>query len=100
MTSIILEVFQVREFFSVAGVVFLAELADKTQLTVLGFSSGGINRWLVFAASSAGLILSTALAVLIGDALNRYIPADYLNYGVGGLFILMGLWFLGSPLIG
>lgn len=88
-----------REFFSVVGVVFLAELADKTQLTVLGLSTGETSSWLVFTASSLGLILSTALAVVAGDFINQLIPGKFINYAVGTLFVGMGVWFLLSPVL-
>lgn len=88
-----------REFVSMIGLVFVAELADKTQLTILGLSAGDRNPWLVFIAGSVGLVLSTALAVLIGDGLNRYVPAEYLNYAVGILFVGLGIWFLITPVI-
>ena len=88
-----------REFFSVVGVVFLAELADKTQLTVLGLSTGETNSWLVFTASSLGLVLSTALAVLAGDFINQLIPGGFINYVVGALFVGMGFWFLLTPMM-
>jgi putative Ca2+/H+ antiporter (TMEM165/GDT1 family) len=86
-----------KHFFSTMFLVFLAEMADKTQLTILGLSSEGNNLWTVFVAGSLGLILSTALAVFAGDLVNQYLPKEYLNYLVGGLLILIGGWFLVSP---
>jgi putative Ca2+/H+ antiporter (TMEM165/GDT1 family) len=74
--------------------VFLAEMADKTQLTILGLSAEGDNLWVVFFAGSLGLILSTALAVFAGDLVNQYIPEEYLNYIVGSLFIVIGGLFM------
>jgi len=86
-----------REFFSIVGVVFMAELADKTQLTVIGLSADATSAWKVFLAGSLALILSTALAVWGGDLVSRFIPEDYLNFLVGALFIVIGIWFILSP---
>jgi putative Ca2+/H+ antiporter (TMEM165/GDT1 family) len=87
-------VIDVKNFAYIAGLVFLAELADKTQLTVLGLSTGEQNRLTVFLASSLALVLSTLLAVLVGDALSQWIPQRFLESGVGLLFIGIGTWFL------
>jgi putative Ca2+/H+ antiporter (TMEM165/GDT1 family) len=82
------------EFLRVAVLVFLAELADKTQLTVLGLSTGSRSRVTVFLASSLALIVSTLLAVLAGDLISRWVPPTILESSVGVLFIGLGLWFL------
>ncbi|MFB6346012.1 MAG: TMEM165/GDT1 family protein [bacterium] len=83
-----------KNFMYILGLVFVAELADKTQLTVLGLSTGSQNRLTVFVASSLALILSTLLAVLAGDVLSRWIPQSMLESSVGLLFIALGGWFL------
>lgn len=86
-----------REFFGIFGIVFLAELADKTQLTVMGLSIGSGSLWKVFFGGSLALIVSTALATWAGDKISRILPEMYMNYGVGVLFLLIGAWFLITP---
>lgn len=83
-----------KNFAYIVGLVFLAELADKTQLTVLGLSAGSQSRVTVFLASSLALILSTLLAVLAGDALTQWVPQSVLETSVGLLFVGLGAWFL------
>lgn len=83
-----------KQFAYIVGLVFLAELADKTQLTVLGLSAGSTSRMTVFLASSLALVLSTLLAVLAGDALTQWIPQHVLETSVGVLFVGLGVWFL------
>jgi putative Ca2+/H+ antiporter (TMEM165/GDT1 family) len=75
--------------------VFLAELGDKTQLATLLFASGRATPPLaVFAAAAAALVLSTALAVLLGYAAERYLAVLPLKLLAGGGFVAIGLWTL------
>ncbi len=84
-------------FFS----VFLAELGDKTQLAALMFATDGRHSpWAVFAAASAALICSTALAVLLGAAAEKYLAALPLKLISGFGFIAIGLWMVTAHLSG
>ena len=75
--------------------VFLAELGDKTQLATLLFAADqNLNRWAVFAAASAALILSSLIAVLFGAQISRLIPASTLRIAAGVGFVAIGLWML------
>jgi putative Ca2+/H+ antiporter (TMEM165/GDT1 family) len=71
--------------------VFLAELGDKTQLAALLFASDGkLNPWMVFVVASLALILSTALAVLLGSYAGKYLEAFPLKLIAGIGFMLIG----------
>lgn len=83
-----------RLFVSTFSVVFLAELGDKTQLSTLSLALQGGSRWVVFAASAAALVTSSALAVLVADGVARWIPAVWLRRGGGMLLVVMGAWML------
>ncbi len=76
---------------TVFAALFLAELGDKTQLAVVSFTSTGASRWAVFAGASLALIASTALAVLVGEALLRVIKPAYLQLGAAALFLIVGV---------
>ncbi len=77
--------------------VFLAELGDKTQLaTVLFASDKAQNPLLVFAAASAALVLSTAIAVLLGVAAEKWLAFLPLKLIAGIGFIAIGLWTVWS----
>lgn len=79
-------------FFSTFVLIFLAELGDKTQLAAMArVASGGSARWTIFLAASIALVLSTLIAVLVGDALTRVIPERYIRIGAGILFIVFGI---------
>lgn len=82
-------------FFAVFMSVFLAELGDKTQLaTVLFASDGNRDKWLVFLAAATALTASTALAVLLGAAAERWLTMLPLKLIAGLGFIAIGLWMI------
>lgn len=78
------------------GAVFLAELGDKTQLATLAFAGGSKSRWAVFLGASLALVLTSAIAVLTGEALTRVISPQTLQRAAGTLFVVIGLWVLWS----
>ena len=79
------------------SIVFLAELGDKTQLTALTLTtSRGGGTWAVFIGASAALVCTTAIAVLCGNLLTRFLPERYLHLGSAVLFIIIGVALLAS----
>jgi putative Ca2+/H+ antiporter (TMEM165/GDT1 family) len=73
--------------------VFLAEMGDKTQLATLALAGGGA-RWSVFAAAALALVATTAIAVLAGAVVARYVPPHWIRRGAGALFVALGIAFL------
>lgn len=73
------------------GVVFLAELGDKTQLAVLASSSCSESKMSVFLGASLALVLSTLAAVLLGELLGRYVPIRTTHIAAGVMFIAIGV---------
>lgn len=74
--------------------IFLAEMGDKTQIAALALSGGSASRWVIFVGASLALIASTALAVLAGGLVGRYVPEIWLKRSAGVLFIAIGVVFL------
>jgi putative Ca2+/H+ antiporter (TMEM165/GDT1 family) len=79
------------------GMIFLAELGDKTQLATFVFAAESKSRLAVFLGSAAALVLTSLLAVVFGSMVNRFLPANYIKMGAGALFVILGLWILLYP---
>jgi putative Ca2+/H+ antiporter (TMEM165/GDT1 family) len=78
---------------TVFGIVFLAELGDKTQLATLLFASRSPGNLLaVFIGASAALVLASAIGVLAGSVISQYVSPKYLSYAAGVGFIVIGAW--------
>ena len=83
-----------RLLVSTFGLVFLAELGDKTQLATLGLAASGRSRLAVFVGAAAALIVTTGVAVLVGEALARVVSPAWIKRVAGLAFIVMGVLFL------
>jgi putative Ca2+/H+ antiporter (TMEM165/GDT1 family) len=79
---------------STFGLVFLAELGDKTQLATLSLAATGTSRLAVFLGAAGALLLSTTIAVLVGGTLARLVPEVWMQRAAGVSFIIMGVLFL------
>jgi rubrerythrin len=78
-------------FGSTFALIFLAELGDKTQLAVMSQSAASSAKWTVFAAGASALITSTAIGVLAGDLVRRFVPDErYIKCAGGVLFLIFG----------
>ncbi len=76
-------------FGTVFGVIFVAELPDKTALAALVLASR--NKALpVFIGTGLGLTVQSIIAVIAGSLLAK-LPVQYVQIGSGALFILCGL---------
>ncbi len=76
------------------GMIFLAELGDKTQLATLVFAAESKSRFAVFLGSAGALVLTSLLAVVFGSAVSRLVPADHIKTAAGVLFVFLGLWMI------
>ena len=84
-----------KVFATIFGAVFIAELGDKTQLATMLFAADrAVNKYLVFAAASAALVVASAIGVLAGSLLSEYIDEKILHYVAGFGFIAIGAYTL------
>jgi putative Ca2+/H+ antiporter (TMEM165/GDT1 family) len=86
-----------RAFFSVFITVFLAEMGDKTQLATMLFAADAkVSKWVIFGASALALVLTSAIGVLVGAQIERFISPRALKIVAGIGFIVIGGWTLMS----
>jgi putative Ca2+/H+ antiporter (TMEM165/GDT1 family) len=83
-----------RLFASTFAAIFIAELGDKTQLATLSLSASSSSRLSVFAGSALALVLSSALAVLGGELLSRWVSPLTLRRLAGVVFLLLGALYV------
>lgn len=76
---------------STFGLIFLAELGDKTQLTTMMLAAQSDSATAVFVGAAAALVLSALLGVVFGEAITRVVPQQYIHMGAGVAFIGLGL---------
>jgi Ca2+/H+ antiporter, TMEM165/GDT1 family len=83
--------------FTTFGMVFLAELGDKTQLAAFCLSANCDSKLTVFVGSAGALVVASALAVICGSYIGRFVSPQHIKIGAGLFFILVGLWTLFTP---
>jgi len=81
-------------FGSAFGLVFLAELGDKTQLATLTLAASGKSKFLVFLGAASALVLTSAIAAIAGEAISRVIPPIWLRRAAGAAFLALGAFYL------
>ena len=81
-------------FFATLSAVFLAELADKTQLVGIGMAAKSGKPLTVFLGSVAGYTIVTLLSVFLGAILAKYINPEAIRYAGAVLFIVIGALML------
>lgn len=80
--------------------IFLAELGDKTQLSAFAFASRARSPVSVFLGSSLALVLTTFIAVVLGEIVGRLVPEKLVKVVAGLLFLGFGVWTLVDALRG
>ncbi len=76
---------------TVFAAVFVAEMADKTQLVTMLFATDkAVSKWLVFFGSASALVLTSAIGVLAGTLLSQVINVKTMSIVAGAGFILIG----------
>jgi len=80
-------------FLTVFASIFVAEMADKTQLVTLLFAADkAVNKWVIFLGSASALVLASAIGVLAGTMLSHVVSVRLMSVVAGTGFILIGAW--------
>jgi len=83
-----------KVFWLAFTTIFLAEMADKTQLAVFGLVSKTKLPLMVFLGTLLAFVAATAIAVLLGDLVNKFIPENIFRVAVAVIFIVIGIMML------
>ncbi len=78
-------------FLATFSAVFFAELADKTQLVGIGMAAKTGKPLTVWLGSVAAYIIITAISVVIGATLAKYIKPEIIRYAGASMFVIVGL---------
>jgi len=87
-----------RVFFTTFGLIFLAELGDKTQLVAIAMAVKSRSPLAIFLGAVLALAMATLIGVLFGEALTRVVPEAYMRKAAGILFLAVGLLILSGRL--
>lgn len=78
-------------FWLVVTTFFLAELGDKTMLSTVTLAAGH-SMLPVWLGSTAGMVLSDGLAIIVGQMLGKRLPERVLQVGAAVIFFGFGLY--------
>ena len=76
------------------GMLFLAELGDKTQLAVITLVAQNKQPISIFVGASAALIAVTFIGAFFGEIITRYVPTSIIQMVGGILFVGIGVFVL------
>jgi Ca2+/H+ antiporter, TMEM165/GDT1 family len=89
----------VDAFLVSAGVIFIAELGDKSQLMALAFATR-YRPWPVLIGITIATAVVHAVSVVIGAALGARLPTDTINVIAGIAFFVFAVWTLRGDELG
>ncbi len=76
------------------GVIFLAEIGDKTQIAAVILAAETKKPWSVLIATWLALAVGSAISVLIGTAFSHYVPIEWVKRAAAVVFIFLGVLIL------
>ena len=86
-----------RVFLTTFGILFMAELGDKTQLAVIAMTAQTRKPLGVFWGAVAALALATRLGVAFGHLAHQWVRVDVLRKAAATIFMVLGvLMFFGK----
>jgi len=74
--------------------VFLAELADKTQIVGIGMSAKSGRPFAVWLGSVCAYMIVTIISVFLGAIFAKYIKPEIIRYAGATLFTVIGILML------
>jgi putative Ca2+/H+ antiporter (TMEM165/GDT1 family) len=83
-----------RVILTTFGVIFLAEMGDKTQLAAMTMAAETKKPWAVLIGASVALACVSAIGVVVGGALGHYLPLVWIKRAAALAFIVIGVLIL------
>lgn len=83
-----------RVFLTTFGIIFLAEMGDKTQIAAMTMAAEKKRPWEVFIGASLALVAVSAIGVIVGATLGQYLPVLWIKRVAGSAFIIIGILVL------
>ena len=83
-----------RVFLTTFGVIFLAEMGDKTQLAAMTMAAQSKKPWAVLIGASLALACVSAIGVVVGGTLGHYLPIIWIKRAAAVAFIVIGVLIL------
>lgn len=76
------------------GIIFLAEMGDKTQLAAMTMAAQTRRPWAVLIGASLALACVSAIGVAVGGLLGEYLPLIWIKRAAAIAFIAIGVLML------
>ena len=83
-----------RIMLTTFGIIFLAEMGDKTQLAAMTMAAQTKRPWAVFLGASVALAAVSAIGVLVGGVIGDYVPLVWVKRVAAIAFIVIGVLML------
>ena len=83
-----------KTFLTTFGLIFMAELGDKTQFATITMAAQTKQPVAVFFGSALALTAVSLLGVVLGSVLANYINPEYLHKVAAITFIVIGVLML------
>jgi putative Ca2+/H+ antiporter (TMEM165/GDT1 family) len=83
-----------RVLITTFGIIFLAEMGDKTQLAAMTMAADTKRPWAVFLGASLALAAVSGLGVLVGSVIGNYVPLEWVKRAAAVAFIVIGILML------
>ena len=83
-----------RVLLTTFGIIFLAEMGDKTQLAAMTMAADSKKPWAVFLGASLALAAVSALGVLVGSVVGDYVSLVWVKRVAATAFIVIGVLML------
>jgi putative Ca2+/H+ antiporter (TMEM165/GDT1 family) len=87
-------IMDLRVLLTTFGIIFLAEMGDKTQLAAMTLAAQTKKPWAVFVGASLALVAVSGLGVLVGSVIGDYVPLIWVKRVAATAFIVIGVLML------